>query len=158
MKTTSITTSTLKHLAVAALLGLGLLVHASDKSAAVAKPAPVVIPKSIFTDDPQLGKDPFFPNSTRRVVVASRVVATNVGPATATFDPFRLLTLKGISGTTALPLAIINGTTVAQGETAEIRVGPQIIKIRCLSVRESSVLLELDGSKEIKELRLREGF
>jgi len=154
MRTIFIPTSTLKRLTVAALLGLCLLVRASDKSAVTVKPAEVVIPKSVFTDDPQSGKDPFFPTSTRRVFT-SRVVPTNAGPVTATFDPIKLLTLKGISGTTALPLALINGTTVAQGETAEIRVGAQIIKIRCLSVREGSVLLELSGSKEVRELSLR---
>lgn len=156
MKTTS-RTWIVKQLVVALLLGLCLLVRASDKSAAAAKTAPA-IPKSVFMDQPQAGKDPFFPNSTRRMVVAARVVATNAGPSTPTFSPFSLLTLKGISGTKALPLALINGTTVAQGEAAEIRSGAQFIKVKCLEVRESSVLLELDGSKEIKELRIRKEF
>ena len=155
MKTTCCTASILKRLALAVLLSLGLLAHASDKTTAVAKPAAVEIPKSVFTDNPQVGKDPFFPASTRRAVVTSRVVATNAGPPTATFDPIGLLKLRGISGTTALPLAIINGTTVAQGETAEVRVGAQIIKFRCLAVREGSVLLEFSGSKEVRELSLR---
>jgi hypothetical protein len=155
MKITSITTSTLKHLAVAALLGLCLLVRASDKSAAVAKPAAVVIPKSIFTDDPQSGKDPFFPTSTRRVAVVPRAVLTN---APATSSSFTLLVLKGISDIKGQRLALINSATVAEGELADIRVGLQIVKIRCLAIREASVLLELDGSKEIKEIRLREGI
>ena len=153
MKTTFITTLRLKHLAVVSLLGICLLTRASDKAVA-AKPTSVVIPKSVFTDDPRAGKDPFFPNSTRRVAIAP--VPTNVGPSTPTFDPVGLLFLKGISRAQALPLALINGSTVAQGETAEIRSGLQIIKIKCLEVREASVLLELYGSKEIREIHLRE--
>jgi hypothetical protein len=155
MKTTSIITSTLKRFAVAALLSFGLLVHASDKSIATVKPAAVVIPKSVFTDDPQLGKDPFFPNSTRRMVVVSRVVLTNA-PSNA--SSFSLLTLKGISGIKGQRLALINSATVAEGELAGIRAGTQIVKIRCLAIHDASVLLELDGSKEIKEIRLREGI
>ncbi len=155
MKITMFSTATLKHFVVTALLGLVLLAQASDKSATVAKPAPVVVPKSLFTDDAQLGKDPFFPNSTRRVAQSSRVVPTNAPP---TVSSFNLLTLKGISGTKGQRLALINGATVAEGEAADIRAGAQIIKIRCAAIHETSVLLELVGSKEMKEIRLREGI
>jgi hypothetical protein len=146
----------LKHLVLAAFLAFGLVLHASDKSAMAVKPAQVVIPQSAFTDDPRLGKDPFFPNSTRRQATTSTYVApTNAAPTSSLFG---FLALKGISGTKAQPLALINGTTVAAGETAEIRSGLQIIKIRCLEIRERSALIELAGSKDIREIKLRDGF
>ena len=68
------------------------------------------------------------------------------------------LTLKGLSGTKERPLALINGSTLAAGETAEIKCSGQILKIRCREIRERSVLIELDGGSEIKELKLREGI
>jgi len=145
----------LRHLVVATFLGFGLLLRASDKSATVAKPAEVIIPKSVFTDDPQLGKDPFFPSSVRRQASIARVAPTNAAPTSSLFT---LLSLKGISGTKGQQLALINSATVAEGETADIRSGPQMIKIRCVEIRERSVLLELAGSKEIREIKLRDGF
>jgi hypothetical protein len=68
------------------------------------------------------------------------------------------LSLKGICGTKSEPLALVNGVTVSVGELAEIRFGRQIVKVRCREIRERSVVLELDGSSETRELKLREGI
>lgn len=158
MNSHSFDKSILRLLALAGFLSLCVLLQASDKPSAAKRSAELVIPKSTFTDDVRSGKDPFFPNSTRRLALIPQVVRTNDAvPTTSSFALLPLF-LKGISGTKAQPLALINGATVAQGETAEIRCGAQLVKIRCLSIRERSVVLELDSSKEVREIKLREGI
>jgi hypothetical protein len=145
--------SVLKSAAFAIALGLAVSARASDKSLPQASP---VVPKSVFVDNVNIGKDPFFPNSTRRTESIPRVAVTNeVAPVNLLFDQ---LVLKGISGIKGQPLALINSSTVAPGEAAEIRVGGRSIKLRCREIRERSVLIELDGSNETKELKLREGI
>jgi len=143
-----------KSILVACLAGLGLGLYAADQSSG-GKAAGCVVPKSAFVDDPRTGKDPFFPNSTRRQESLVRVAPTNsVAPITSYLS---CLSLKGLSGTKEQPLALINSYTVAEGESVEIKCGGQILKIRCREIREQSVLIELDGGSEMKELKLREG-
>ncbi|HTD65971.1 MAG TPA: hypothetical protein VK846_05505, partial [Candidatus Limnocylindria bacterium] len=71
---------------------------------------------------------------------------------------FNLLVLKGLSGTRGQMLALINSSTVGVGELAEIRCGGRFLKIRCREIRDRSVIIELEGLGEIKELKLREGI
>ena len=114
------------------------------------------VPKSVFMDEPDKGKDPFFPTSTRRSESLPRVVASSTNSAPETSTLFNLLQLKGISGLRGERLAIINGSTIAVGEVAEIRCGArQILKVRCREIRDDSVVLELDGLGEVRELKLR---
>jgi hypothetical protein len=125
-------------------------------NAAPAKTDPAM-PKSMFVDAPEKGKDPFFPNSSRRLEALPRITsATNNVPETSTL--FNLLQLKGMSGTRGHPLAIINGITLSTGETGEIRCGRHLLKVRCREIRESSVLIELEGVGETRELKLRAGI
>jgi hypothetical protein len=147
-------------LPVAALFAASWLVHAGEPAADAATKQHVdaVIPKSVFVDDPTTGRDPFFPNSTRRLDALPKLVTgptNNVPRTTMLLDQLRL---KGISGTKTQPLALINNATVAKGETAEIKCGVQVVKIRCRDIRERSVLVELEGIGETKELKLREGI
>ena len=119
-----------------------------------------VIPKSVFVNNPEVGKDPFFPYSTRRKDAMPRAVvtapSTNAAPTTVIHVDLKL---KGIAGTKEQRLALINSVTVAQGETADIKcAGGQIIKIRCREIRDHSVLVELAGLGEVRELKLREGI
>ena len=119
--------------------------------------APPLLVKSVFIDDPRSGKDPFFPASTRRQGVTPQPVS----PTSPTPEPVNYLSqlaLKGISGPKNAPLALINSSTMAVGELAEIRLGRQVVKIRCREIRDRSVIVELDGGGETRELRLREGI
>jgi len=134
----------------------------ADKTATPSKSEsskPAAPLKSVFVDSPQVGRDPFFPVSTRRLDALPRIVstpATNAPPPSASFD---LLRLKGISGTKGQPLALINSTTVGVGEIAEIKcIGRQVVKVKLLAIRDSSVLVELSGVREVRELKLREGI
>jgi|SRR5687768_6654324 len=143
-----------KTVAVAALVSLCAAAHASDKPSAQTN-APAV-PKSVFIDNPQSGKDPFFPNSNRRSQTIVRVATTNRAPQVS--GVLEKLTLKGISGTKGQPLALINSSTVAQGELADIKCGREIFKILCIEIRDRSVLVALHGTSETRELKLREGI
>lgn len=109
----------------------------------VAPPEAAPLPKSVFMDDPQFGKDPFFPASTRRGAQILKTSATVVIPD---------LTVKGISGTKERRLAIINNRTFEVGEEAELKVSGQLVKIRCVEIREKSVLLEVNGQAKALSL------
>jgi hypothetical protein len=141
------------NLTSAALLAwLCTAVQASEK----AKLGPTNIPKSVFSDKHDSGKDPFFPSSVRRRETVARVMPTNsVPPMSAILGK---LFLKGISGTKGKPLALINSSTIAQGELADVRCDQRLVKVRCLEIRERSVLVELYGTSETRELKLREGI
>ena len=149
------TFASLGVLKAAAVLTLTLcpVAHASDKTAQTNAPP---VPKSVFVDNPQAGKDPFFPNSSRRLQTLVRVAPTNKTPQIS--GVLERLTLKGISGTKGQPLALINSSTVAQGELADIRCGREVFKILCIEIRDRSVLVALHGTSETRELKLREGI
>ena len=104
--------------------------------------------QSVFVDDPKFGKDPFFPRSKRRGV---ELVSTNTAYA-AVPD----LVLKGISGLKEKRLALVNNRTLEKGEEAEIKVNNQPLRVRCVEIREKSVVLSVDG--QIKEIFLRQNL
>ena len=109
--------------------------------------------KSVFIDDFKSGKDPFFPKSTRRGVVADpKSAATNTVAALPAG-----LVLKGLAGPPRRRLAIINSHTLAAGETADIKVDGQVVKVQCLEVRERSVLLRCNDQTP-RELFIRRGI
>lgn len=123
-----------------------------DRSGKVAAPVPpreIVTAKSVFVDAPGTGRDPFFPGSVRR---APKMVAqTN-----AVADPQNLpLTLKLIMVGQNKKLAHINNRSFEPGEQAEVTVGSQKIKVRCLEIREKSVLLTIEGTPAPREIFLR---
>lgn len=147
-----------KWLRVVMLLALCARAHAGGLSPGGPKDAPVApVPKSVFVDDPEKGKDPFFPLSGRRTYVAPRPVVQSP-TATEPSVLFKLLQLKGISGVKGEPLAIINGSTISEREVADIRCGARIVRVRCLEIRSSSVIVELDGTGESCELKLRDNI
>ena len=98
---------------------------------------------SEFRDDPKFGKDPFFPQSTRR----SANEPVSVGPVVSTTK----LKLQGISGTKEKRLAIINNRTFEEGEEAELKVEGQPTRVRCIKIGERSaqVLVNKQGPQEI---------
>jgi len=151
------------------LLSLSVVARgAENKSALATKPAkapvaatnavPVVaeIPKSVFVipTNPQEGKDPFFPKSTRlfnTVVVATAV--TSAKPAAAIPSD---LQLKGISGVAERRLAIIGSRTFEKGEERELPTSAGRVRIRCLDITTDSVLIQIGDEQRI--LRLRPGI
>lgn len=99
--------------------------------------------KSVFVDRPNFGRDPFFPTSTRR----GRMVETNRVEPVANFNN---IVLKGTSGTPEKRLAIINNKTFEVGEEGDLRVGGQPMKVKCVEIREKSIVISLNGvTKEL---------
>lgn len=65
--------------------------------------------------------------------------------------------LTAISGAKNHRLAMINNKTFSPGESAVLTMGNAQVKLKCLEVREDSVLVSLDGGEQ-KELRMRGGL
>jgi hypothetical protein len=97
----------------------------------------VTIPKSVFADDPQVGKDPFFPRSTRRAPQVQNVPVVETIPD---------LLLKGVSGTFTKRLAIINNRTFEVGEEGELKSNGQTVRVKCVEIKDKSVVIRINGS------------
>lgn len=138
----------------------------SKPTAATNAPAPVVvIPKSVFVDDPKVGKDPFFPTSERRnpkpasptTTTTTTTTTPGVAPAVAqNKDLSRFLKLKGISISKTLRLAVIhdgsNEITLATGEVVDMKTPGGPIKVRCVEIKDKSVVLTIEGEARSKEI------
>jgi protein disulfide-isomerase len=70
---------------------------------------------------------------------------------------FTNVVLKGISGPKGNRLAVINNETLGAGESAMLKLGNAQVKVKCIEVREDSVLVSLDGSAP-REVRMRGGL
>ena len=94
------------------------------------------------------GKDPFFPNSTR--VLNLNIEVKPKGPEVVVGE----LTLKGISGTAAEPLAIINSTTFTTGEDNDVITAAGRMRVRCVEINMAAgtALVQVGGQR--RELRL----
>jgi len=114
--------------------------------------------QSIFINDPSIGKDPFFPNSTRRAgMVPIKPRPSPISNAIDHLDPgFDHFSLKGISLSANKKLALINSYTFAEGEEQEVRVADQTVRVRCVTILERSAVIRIKGRE--KELTLREGL
>jgi hypothetical protein len=78
------------------------------------------------------------------------------GTAAAPEAPsFKGIKLNGISGIPPRALAIINGKTLAQGESATIKVDARAVTIHCREITSESAIIAIDGVDTLQELRLR---
>ena len=66
------------------------------------------------------------------------------------------ITLKKITGTRQKK-ATINDRTLAEGQTATFRSAAGQVKIRCVEIREKSVIVAINDQQERRELRLADG-
>ena len=62
---------------------------------------------------------------------------------------------NGIVGPPERRRAIINGKGLEKGEQALLKLGERTVTLRCLEVRESSVVITIDGLDGTRELRMR---
>jgi hypothetical protein len=120
----------------------------SSPSALATNRPPVV--KAVFAPDLPTGKDPFFPE-TRRRQSAAPSEAKNAAPLPG---PIEQLKLKGVSLANNRRLALINNQTLAEGETARIKVPAGSVDIQCLKIHEHSVRVRIVSTREEKELTL----
>jgi thioredoxin-related protein len=95
--------------------------------------------------------------------VAARAVTPPPPPApmfngapTAPPPRYNDLVLKNISGTVSRRFALINNQTLAAGEAARIKLGDGEVKVRCIEIRERSVLVQVEGQQNQRELKLAE--
>lgn len=142
---------------IVACAAMFLVSTASAAPAKPANPAPKELPpapKAVFIDDLEVGRDPCFPNSSRRRPKVTQTGGTKV-PGYSVLDQ---LSLKGISAARTGRLALVNNVTLAVGEWTEIKSGPLAFKVRCLEIGDRSVVVGIEGSAETKTLTLREGI
>lgn len=66
------------------------------------------------------------------------------------------LVLKNISGTSKRKFAMINGATLAANEAAKVPLGTTNVTLRCLEIKDGSVIIQLSGDSEPQELFLPE--
>lgn len=98
------------------------------------------IPRSVFIvpTNPKKGRDPFFPNSNRLFR------STTPHPRSV---PDVTLIYNGLSGAASHKLAIINGHTFAQGESAPVNTSHGRVWVRCLQISQASVTVEVGGQR-----------
>jgi hypothetical protein len=94
-------------------------------------------------------------NTARLLVLEDEPALTVSWPAAVSTKVPAQLTLKGISGSGQRRFALVNDRTLVKNELARVRVGNSNLTVRCLEIREASVILQLNGSAEKTELFLR---
>lgn len=121
-----------------------------EESTEEKRPAETDITISTFTVPRTLneGRDPFYPSSTRVIATARPVTKVARGPAT--------LELKGISGTSNRPLALINNRTFAEGDEQDVTTPQGKVKVLCLEIEGTRVRIQAEG--QTRELMLRQGI
>ncbi len=113
--------------------------------ATVAAPAPqsdlTNANRSVFMlpSNPQEGRDPFFPDSTRPYKVA--VIAT---PRAADVTS---LVVKGFSGSMDHRFVIINNHTFAVGDEGDVVTTGGRIHLSCIEIKTNSVVIEVGGQR-----------
>jgi hypothetical protein len=105
------------------------------------------VPLSVFDLAAKPTKDPFFPLSTRQPMPT----ATNSAPAFSIAE----FTLKGLSGTAHNRLALVNNRTLGEGEDTELTTASGKIKIQCVEIKDSSVVIRVGPHREVMEIFLR---
>jgi hypothetical protein len=110
-----------------------------------------VVPQSVFTIPGNFaeGRDPFYPNARYMFGAQPIIRAAQATPGAS------LLVLNGISGSAGRKLVIINGRTMAEGETNEINTASGRVPIRCIEIKRESAVIEVIGG-ERRELHLRD--
>lgn len=141
-----------KSIAIAGISLLGGFCLAAAPAQSEPSRAKAPGPKSVFEEKIANGKDPFFPNSARRV---EKIVQPNIKQPV---NPVIQLSLKAITGPSDKRLALINNQTFAAGEERMVRVPNGQVRVRCVEIGDSSVVVTVENEPERKVLKLREGL
>lgn len=121
----------------------------ASSSIATNSPSTDNIQQSVFTipSMPSEGRDPFFPNLTDVELHATPDKSGKPGESAVVPK----LTLQGISGSAERRLAVIGGHSFAAGEEGDVITPGGRVRIRCLEINETSVVIEIGGQRQ--ELR-----
>ena len=97
--------------------------------------------KSIFIlpSNPREGRDPFYPESTRPYEAAA-VVTSHVAEVTS-------LAVKGYSVVNGTPCVIINNHSFMAGDEGDVTVPGGRIHVRCLSIKPTVAVVEVNGQR-----------
>ena len=85
--------------------------------------------------------------------VVKKAISGGVTRAIPDGDP--RLRLGGITFGGRALLAVINGKTLSEGESATVSVKPGTVTIKCLKIEKDSVLISVEGEDSPRILRLR---
>jgi hypothetical protein len=128
-------------LLVAALAFAPCSARAAGKPAAA--PAPEAPPpKSVFVIDPQFGKDPFFPKTTRFQGVTVKIPEVVTSSSSQFPEDIRV---QGFSNQRDKIIVILNGKSIAKGEKIELNLRGHRYPVRCVDVTDKTILLEVNG-------------
>jgi hypothetical protein len=97
--------------------------------------------RSVFVlpTNPQEGRDPFYPESTRPY--ANAVAAHVVAPIVNT------LTVRGFSGTPGNRMVIINNHSFGVGDEGDVLTAGGRVHVRCLEINDNSVVIEANNQR-----------
>jgi protein disulfide-isomerase len=76
------------------------------------------------------------------------------GAPTAPPPQYQELRLKGISGPPSRRFALINNETLGVGDSAPVRLAGGVVRVRCLEIKDRSVVVQIEGQADKRELKL----
>jgi hypothetical protein len=65
--------------------------------------------------------------------------------------------LKSISGPADRRFALINNQTLSKGETGKIKAGQKTVTVKCLVIKERSVVIRIEGIDQLKGIGFKPG-
>jgi hypothetical protein len=71
-------------------------------------------------------------------------------------SPLDKIILKGIAGPADHRLAILNNVTFETGESKEVKIDQRGVNVRCIEIRDNSVLVRVEGLESDKEIFLKQ--
>ena len=104
------------------------------------------IPRSVFIvpTTAKEGRDPFFPN----LPPGNQVVSNPTPGKSSSAAGVNELMLQGISGQSGARLCVINTRTFAVGEENDVPTISGSIRVRCLEINETNIVIELGGARQ----------
>jgi transglutaminase-like putative cysteine protease/thioredoxin-related protein len=87
---------------------------------------------------------------------AAQPTTQSASAPTAPQGAARMLRLNGISGSAPNRLAIINGKTLAAGESASVKADGRSFTVHCVSIGERSASVSIEGVNGTTELELKD--
>ena len=69
----------------------------------------------------------------------------------------KYVVLKAIAGTSARRVAMINGRSFAEGDQGKVNAGEALHSVRCLEIKQNSVIISLEGINRPIEVALTPG-
>jgi len=126
---------------MALLLSIGWAAMLTAAAAPAARSGKAEAPRSVFAlpSNPNEGRDPFFPDSTRPY--------ENVTMAKTRMADISALAIRGFSGPVDHRLVIINNYTFAAGDEGDVTTSIGRLHLRCIEIRTNSVVIEVGGQR-----------